>query len=51
MSAMESQITGVSIVYLTVSSGANKENIKVSRHWTLRGEFTGDRNIPRTKGQ
>ena len=28
-----------------------KENIKAPRHWTLCGEFTGDRWIPRTKGQ
>ena len=28
-----------------------KENIKASRHWTLCGEFTCDRWIPRTKSQ
>ena len=28
-----------------------KENIKAPRHWPLCGEFTGDRWIPRTKGQ
>ena len=28
-----------------------KENIKAPRHWPLYGEFTGDRWIPRTKGQ
>ena len=28
-----------------------KENIKASLHWTLWGEFTSDRWIPRTKGQ
>ena len=28
-----------------------KENIKPPRHWPLWGEFTGDRRIPRTKGQ
>ena len=28
-----------------------KENIKAPRHWPLWGEFTGDRWIPRTKGQ
>ena len=27
------------------------ENIKVPRHWPMGGEFTGDRWIPRTKGQ
>ena len=28
-----------------------KENIKAARHWPLCWEFTGDRWIPRTKGQ
>ena len=28
-----------------------KENIKAPRHWSLCWEFTGDRWIPRTKGQ
>ena len=28
-----------------------KDNIKAPRHWPLWGEFTGDRWIPRTKGQ
>ena len=28
-----------------------KENIKAPRHWSLWGAFTGDRWIPRTKGQ
>ena len=28
-----------------------KENIEALRHWPLWGEFTGDRWIPRTKGQ
>ena len=28
-----------------------KENIKAPRHWPLCGELTGDRWIPRTKGQ
>ena len=28
-----------------------KENIKAPRHWTLCGDFTGDRWIPYTKGQ
>ena len=28
-----------------------KENIKAVHHWPLWGEFTGDRWIPRTKGQ
>ena len=42
MTAMTSQIT----VQATI-----KENIKAPRHWPLRGEFTGYRWIPRTKGQ
>ena len=33
MSTMTSQITGVSVVYLTVSSGAEQKNIKVPRYW------------------
>ena len=45
-----SQITSVSIVYSTVSSGVHKK-IKAPRHWPLWGEFTGDRWISRTKGQ
>ena len=28
-----------------------QENIKAPRHWPLWGEVTGDRWIPRTKGQ
>ena len=28
-----------------------KENIKAPHHWPLYGEFTGDRQIPRTNGQ
>ena len=28
-----------------------EENIKAPRHWFLCEEFTGDRWIPRTKGQ
>ena len=51
MSAMASQITGVSIVYPTVFQAQIKENIKALRHWPLWGEFTCDRRIPRTKSQ
>ena len=50
MSAMASQITGVSIVQPFVQAKI-KECIKAPRHWPLWGEFTGDRWIPRTKGQ
>ena len=52
MSSMASQITSLTIVYSTVYIHAQiKENIKAPRHWPLWGEFTGDRWIPRTKGQ
>ena len=51
MSTIASQITGVSIVYSIVCSGADQRNIKAPRHWPLWGEFTGDRWIPLTKGQ
>ena len=54
MSAMASQITGLPIVYSTVYSGADQrasKSVKAPRHWPLWGEFTGDRWIPRTKGQ
>ena len=47
MSGIASQImTNLTIVYSTVYSDADKENIKVPRHWPLCGEFTGDRGIP-----
>ena len=36
MGAMASQITSLTIVYLTV----NSRNIKALRHWSLCGEFT-----------
>ena len=52
MRAMASQISSVTIVYSTVySRRRSKETSKASRHWSLWGEFTGDRWIPRTKGQ
>ena len=51
MSTMVSQITSLAIIYSTVYSGTDKKNIKAPRHWPLLGEFTGDRWIPRTKGQ
>ena len=51
MGAMASQIPSLTIVYSTVYSGADQENIKATRHWPLCGEFTGDRWIPRAKGQ
>ena len=51
MGAMASQITSLTIVYSTVYSDADKENIKALRHWPLCGEFTGDQWIPRTNDQ
>ena len=47
MGAMASQITTVSAVYSFVQAQI-KENIKAPRHWSLWGEYTGDRWIPRT---
>ena len=41
MSVMVSIITGVSIVYSTVCSGADKK-INAPRHWPLWGEFAGE---------
>ena len=51
MSTMVSQITSLTIVYSTFIQAQIIENIKAPRHWPLCGEFTGDRWIPRTKGQ
>ena len=51
MSAMARQITGISIVYSKVCSGAYKKNVKIPRHWPFRGVLTGCRWIPRIKGQ
>ena len=51
MNAMASRIPSLTIVYSTFIQAQAKENIKASRHWPLCGEFTGDRWIPRTKGQ
>ena len=51
MGAIASQITSLTIVYSIVYSGADHRNIKAPRHWSLCGEFTGDRWIPRTNGQ
>ena len=46
---MASQITSLTIVYLTVIQAHIKDNIKAPRHWPLWGEFTGDRWIPAQK--
>ena len=51
MDTVSSQITSLTIVYLTVNSAQIKENIKAPRHWPLCGEFTGDQLIPCTNGQ
>ena len=52
MSAMASQIISFTIAYSTVYLGADqRKHIKALRHWPLWAEFTGDRWIPRTKGQ
>ena len=51
MSAIVSQITSLTLVYLTFIRAQIKVNIKAPCHWPLCGEFTGDRWIPRTKGQ
>ena len=51
MDGMASQIPSLTIVYSTVYSGADQEDIKAPRHWPSCGEFTGDRWIPRTEGQ
>ena len=52
MGTMASQIISLTIAYSTVYIQAQiKENTKAPRHWPLREEFTGDRWIPRTKGQ
>ena len=49
--SMASQLTSLTFVCLTVYQAQIKENIKVPRHWPLCGQFTGNRWIPRTKGQ
>ena len=51
MGVLVSEITGVSIVYSTVCSGAVaqiKENTKAPHQWPLWGEITDDRWIPHT---
>ena len=51
MGAIVFQISSLTIVYSTVIQTQIKENIKAPRHRPLRGEFTGDRWIPRINGQ
>ena len=47
MSAMVTQITGASVIYLTVCSGADQS----SEPLAFMRESTGHRLIPLTKGQ
>ena len=52
VSAMVSQITGVSIVCPSAGSGVDKKkHTKAPRHWHLCEEFTGDRWISHTNGK
>ena len=51
MGAIASQITSLTIVIQPFIQAKIDENIKAPRHWSLCGEFTGDRWIPRTNGQ
>ena len=47
MSAMVSQITGVSIIFWNVCSGTGQRYIEALRHWPLWGAFTGGFPSPR----
>ena len=51
MGAMTSQITSLTIVYSTVYSDATQKKYKSPGSLAFVGEFSGDRWIPRTKGQ
>ena len=51
MGTMVSQITSSPLFAQPLVQVQIKENIKAPRHWPLWGEITGDRWIPRTKGQ
>ena len=51
MGVMASQIPASRLFTQPFIQAQVKENIKAPRHWPLWGEFTGDRWIPRTKGQ
>ena len=50
MGVMASQITGPTIVYLTVYSDGDQRKHQSSASLGLVREFTGDQWIPRTKG-
>ena len=51
MSAMASQITGVSIICSTVGTDGDQRNNQSSASLAFVGEFAVDRWLPRTKGQ
>ena len=51
MSSMVSQITSLTIVYSTVYSGTDERKYQSSASLAFVREFTGDRWIPRIKGQ
>ena len=51
MSAMASQLISLTIFTQPFIQAQIRDDIKAPRHWALCGEFTGDRWIPRTKGQ
>ena len=51
MSAMASQIASLTFSTQPFIQAQIEENIKAPCHWPLWGEFTGDRWIPRTRGQ
>ena len=51
MGAMASQITSLTTVYSTIIQGADESKHQSSASLAFVWEFTGDRWIPRTKGQ
>ena len=51
MGSMASQITSHTIAYSPFIQAQIKDKNKAPPRWPLRGEFTGDRRIPRTNGQ
>ena len=51
MTTMASQITASRLFIQPFIQTHIKEKIRAPRHWPMCGEFTGDRWIPRTKGQ
>ena len=51
MGAMASQVTNLTIVYYTVYSGVDQRKHHSSASLVFVHEYTGERWIPRTKGQ